>query len=354
MNKYENRVIQEDMKVLKENEIDFWKLNNKTILFTGATGMLASYMVYFLIYLNENIEKFNCNIALIARSKEKCDKRFGEHINKKYFKIYLCSLEEEILIPEKIDYIVHAASIAITQYFEKNPIGVALPNSLGTYRLLELACKNNVESFLFFSTGSIYGKINNKKMISEQDYGILDPLDTNSCYSESKRFGEMLCKSYWKQRGVKSKIIRITHTYGPTIDLENDERVFSEFIKNILNGQDIEVKSDGRAVRSFCYISDATEAFFKVLLDGENGDAYNLSNVNANISIGELAKILIDMYNDKKIKLKFLQRNTDKYVENKFANEIAFSTRKLEKINWKAKVSIENGFRRTIESFEEN
>ncbi len=191
-------------------------------------------------------------------------------------------------------------------------------------------------------------------MISEQDYGILDPLDTNSCYSESKRFGEMLCKSYWKQRGVKSKIIRITHTYGPTIDLENDERVFSEFIKNILNGQDIEVKSDGRAVRSFCYISDATEAFFKVLLDGENGDAYNLSNVNANISIGELAKILIDMYNDKKIKLKFLQRNTDKYVENKFANEIAFSTRKLEKINWKAKVSIENGFRRTIESFEEN
>ena len=114
------------------------------------------------------------------------------------------------------------------------------------------------------------------------------------------------------------------------------------------------MKSDGRAVRSFCYISDATEAFFKVLLDGENGDAYNLSNVNANISIGELAKILIDMYNDKKIKLKFLQRNTDKYVENKFANEIAFSTRKLEKINWKAKVSIENGFRRTIESFEEN
>ena len=254
MNIYKNKTVQEDMNNILNSGFDYQKLNGKTILITGGTGMLASYMVYFLIYLNENISKFKCKIILLARDKNKVYDKFGDYAKKKYFDIYLGNIIEEIKIEEKIDYIIHAASIAITQYFKDYPIDVILPNSLGTYRLLELAYKNNVDSFLYFSTGSIYGKINEINSITEETYGVLDPLDSNSCYSESKRLGETLCKAYWNQKKVKTKMVRITHTYGPTIDLNTDKRVFSEFIKNIINREDIVMKSAGTEVRSFCYL----------------------------------------------------------------------------------------------------
>ena len=353
MNSYDNKIIKKDMLNIFKSGLDYKRFNGKTFFITGGTGMLASYMVYFLIYLNENVKNFNCKIILLVKNSDKVLKRFGEYTQKEYFKTYTGSVLDEIKIEEKIDYIVHAASIAVTQYFKDYPIDVILPNSLGTYRLLELACKNNVESFLYFSTVSIYGKIENKTSITEDSYGILDTLDQNSCYSESKRLGETLCKAYWNQKQVKTKIVRISHTYGPTLDLDTDKRVFSEFINNILNHQNIEMKSSGSEVRSFCYLSDATEAFFRILLDGESGEAYNMSNPSANVSILELAKILCKTFKDRNIKITYKSKEKS-YVKNKFSNSIIFSIDKIQKLGWIPKVGVEKGFKRTVESFEKS
>ena len=151
-------------------------------------------------------------------------------------------------------------------------------NTVGTMNLLELAYQKNVKGFLYFSSGEVNGDIfETVTSVKESDYGKVDPLNVRSCYAESKRMGENICSCYFYQYKVPVKIVRLSHTYGPTIPLD-DERVFVSFVKNVLNNQNIELNSDGSAKRCFLYLSDAVRAYFKVLLDGENANVYNVSN----------------------------------------------------------------------------
>ncbi len=354
MNELSNKIIIEDMKKIFSANIDWNRINGKTIFVTGATGMLATYIIYFLIYLNEKIENFNVNIIAGIRNKEKCIKKFGKYIDKKYFNYYLGDINREIDIKQKVDFIIHAASIAMTEYYSVYPIDVILPNVIGTNNLLDFAEKNNSDSFLFFSSDVIYGKIDENKDVKEDDYGKIDTLNINSCYAESKRLGETLCRAYFKQKNVNTKIVRISHTYGPTIDLENDHRVFAEFIKNIINNQNIIMKSDGNAIRSFCYLSDATEAFFRILLDGKKGEAYNMCNTDCRISIKELADILVRLFPEKNLRVEQRAREkSDNYIENKFVVNSTISNEKLKSLGWKPQFNIEEGFSRTIKSYME-
>jgi nucleoside-diphosphate-sugar epimerase len=161
--------------------------------------------------------------------------------------------------------------------------------------------------------------------------------------------GETLCNAYFHQFNLPVKSVRIHHTYGPTMDYKNDSRVFSEFVRNIVYGEDIEIKSDGSATRSFCYISDATEAFFKILLEGEDGGVYNMGNSNEYLSIKELAELLIKNYDKKNIKLIFQERKNDKaYTPSDTTKTAPVNTKKLEKLGWNAEVSVSQGFRKTI------
>lgn len=109
-----------------------------------------------------------------------------------------------------------------------------MPNVIGTYHLLNLATEKKVKGFLLFSTGDIYGTID-KKVITEDDYGVMDTLDIHNCYSESKRMAETMCKSFFVQYHVPIKIARIAHTYAPTMDIDHDPRVFASFVKNIIS-----------------------------------------------------------------------------------------------------------------------
>lgn len=352
MNNYDNKIINDDMKFII-SKIEYNRFNNKTILITGATGMIASYFVYVFIYLNENIKDFNCKIICTIRSIDKAKNRFGDYYNKEYIKYYTNDINEKFDINEKIDFIIHTASIAQTEYFKTNPIDVIRPNVIATDNLLQLATINNVESFMFLSTCSIYGKVEGNTEIKEDNLGVIDPLDTNSCYSESKRLGETLCKAYYIQKNIPVRIVRLGHTYGPTIDLDTDKRVFSEFVKNIVNNENIVLKSDGKNVRCFCYIADAIIMMFNVLLKGKIGEAYNVTNSEENLSIKELAEKLINRFSYKNIKLEFVKRDiNDNYQENKFVNIEKYSNDKAVKLGYQPIINVEEGFEKTINSFE--
>lgn len=345
-----NKIVLEDMEfIYNQNNINWEKFRNKTILITGAYGMLSSYMVYMLIYLNEIENPYNVKIIAICRDKSKADIRFENYSKKSYFSIIEEDVCSEIKIIEKIDFIIHAASPASSQYYSSNPVGVLMPNILGTYNTLELARKNDVEGYLFFSSGEIYGIID-KAEIFETDSGYIDPLDVRNCYSEGKRMGENMCKCWQHQYGVHTKIIRPTHTFGPTMDLENDKRVFAEFVSNAINGLDISMKSDGSAKRIFCYIADAVTGYFKVLLDGKDGEAYNVTNMQGCISIKELAQIIVDCVPERRLKVICVGRN-DVYLENQYKVHSIPNTKKLENLGWKPQISIRDGFKKTIESF---
>lgn len=343
-------IIESDLEDIFCREIPWKKFEDKTVLITGAYGMLGSYIVYELMYLNE-IKDIHVNIIAVGRSKEKFRKRFGGLENYKYLKFLTSDLTDELIINEEIDYIIHAASLASPQYYTLCPIEVLKPNVIGQYHLLELAASKNIEGYLMFSSGDVYGLVSGKDKISECDYGILDTLDIHSCYGESKRMAETMCKAWYYEKGVPTKIARICHTYAPTMDIESDPRVFASFVKDIIHEKDIVMKSDGSAKRNFCYITDAVAGYFMILLCGESGEAYNVSNPHEFYSVFELAKILTNLYPEKGLKVvRAIRDKNDVYVENKAANNIPVDSSKLEELGWEARCDVHTGFRRVIES----
>lgn len=343
-------IIEEDLEDIYSRNIPWERMENKTVLLTGAYGMLASYMMFMLMYLNE---KKGMHIRIIAqvRSVEKFEKRFGDIAHYPYLKVCTDSLDENLRIEEEINYIIHAASLASPQYYSTCPIEVLKPNVIGTYHLLEFAAEKKAEGFLLFSSSDIYGVVQGVDTIAETNYGSMDTLDIHNCYSESKRMAETMCKAWYHQKGVPTKIARIWHTYAPTMDIENDPRVFASFAKNIVHNQDIVMKSDGSAKRSFCYIADAIAGYFTVLLCGENGQAYNVCNSEAFCSIGELAETLTGIYPEKGLQVVRQERKKeDNYVENTVANYIPPDNSKLRSLGWYASYDIPTGFKRVIES----
>jgi len=345
-----NNIIAKDLDFILNSGIDWEKFRNKTVLITGAYGMLLSYIAYTLLRLNEIDPKFNVTVIALIRDKEKAKKRFGYFIESKHLRLFIHDLSSPIKIDNDIDYIVHGASYASPHYFGANPIGILLPNVIGTYHLLELAKSKEIEGFLFFSSGAVYGKPIAGEEVTEKDYGYLDPLDIMSCYGESKRMGENMCKCWSQQFGIPFKIVRPAHIYGPTMDIEKDSRVFANFINNIVKGQNIVMRSDGTAKRSFCYIADATVACLKVFLDGVDGEAYNIGNDAAYVSIGKLAEICVSTFPEKQLQIITEKRENAGGGENK-GDRMLMSSKKAEKLGWKCTFTIQEGLKRTVESF---
>lgn len=348
-----NIIIREDMDSIYRSRVDWKELRNRNVYISGASGMIASYIVMFLIYLNE---LFNYNIEIYAgiRKLSKANERFGNFVYKPYFHV----IPTDVILPvsegQQWDYIIHAASLASPQYYGKMPVETMLPNIVGTYELLRYASKFAVTSFLFLSSGSVYGQLNNLNSITESTNGTFDFLSEGNEYGESKRCGEALCKAYYREYQVPTKSARIHHTYGPTLDIEHDTRVFAEFVNNVIHGHDIVLKSDGTSNRAFCYLVDTITALFTILLDGNNGESYNVGNDLEYVSIKELADMIITLCPDKKLQVISEKRETDGYVPSKDVSHIPLSIEKLKSLGWYPKYSIEEGFSRTICSLSEN
>lgn len=342
-------IILQDIKEIYGRDIDWGQLRDRTVLVTGPNGMLASYVMHMLIFLNEE-EHLNIHVIAMARSAERFHARFGERGRTRYITLVTDSINEPIHIDGEVDYVIHAASLASPQYYDVCPVDVLSPNVIGTYHLLRLAVEKRAKGFLMFSTGDVYGALQGVEYVTEKDMGIVDPLDIHSCYSESKRMAETMCRSFMHQYGVPVRMLRIWHTYAPTMDIDGDPRVFASFMKDIVNGQDIEIKSDGPGKRAFCYVADAIAGLFTVLTKGEDGEAYNVCNTDQFVSVRQLAEILATLRQDRDINVTWKQRPEDEhYTENTAIGALAPSNEKMKKLGWEPKYSILDGFKRVYE-----
>lgn len=342
-----NKIIHEDIRTIISQFNDWNRFKNKTVLISGANGFLPAYMVETLLALDKSL---NVSVIGLARNLEKANKRFHHLTSFANFKLVEHDVCDELILNEKIDFIIHAASQASPKYYSVDPVGTLNANVLGTINLIKLAQKNKVESFLFFSSGEVYGEVDESLIpIDEDTSGYLNPAKVRSCYGESKRMGETICVSYCHQYGVNAKIVRPFHTYGPGMLLD-DGRVFADFVSNIVNKQNIILNSDGSAIRPFCYLTDATLGFFTILLNGKNGEAYNMGNPNEEISILNLAKTLVNLYPEYKLEVKVNLPKDSNYMKSPIKRNSP-KIEKLQQLNWAPKVSISEGFKRTIESF---
>jgi len=346
-----NSIIKEDINKIINNLSFLKELNNKTILITGANGMLPAYMVETLLSINLMFSNRNVKVLALVRNKKKALNRFDQYKNDKNFIIIEQDVSDHILINEKIDFIIHAASQASPKYYSVDPVGTLSANVIGTINIMKLALEKKVESVLFFSSSEVYGQLSEKDMpISESTFGQLDPTIVRSCYAESKRMGENICVSWSHQYSIPVKIVRPFHTYGPGMQLD-DGRIFADFADKVLKKQNIILNSDGLAKRSFCYISDATEAFFRVLFMGENANAYNIGNPEQEFTMYDFAKIITNIFPEDNLSvLTNIPNNTSNYLKSTVARNQPDIT-KIKKLGWSPNISVKEGFTRLIKSF---
>ncbi len=346
-----NRIINEDLESIYHSPIDWNQFTNKVVLISGANGFLPAYMVESLIFANKTNLKLNLRILALVRNLDKAKKRFSDHLDNYCLEFIEGDVCDKISINLKVDYIIHAASQASPKYYGTDPVGTLSANVIGTMNMLELAKIHNVDSFLYFSSGEIYGQVpDERNPVSEDYYGYLDPTNVRSCYAESKRMGENMCVSYFHQYNVKAKVVRPFHTYGPGMDL-TDGRVYADFVADVIAGRNIQMKSDGSARRAFCYLKDATIAFFSVLLNGIDAEAYNVGNPTEEYSIFELALIIAPLG---LMPLQVIPNKTYKNTNLYLRSSISRNTpdiNKLAALGWFPHIKVEEGFKRTIESY---
>lgn len=347
---YYSKVVQEDLKNIVQEELDFSQLKNKKFLVTGANGMIATYFIYFLMYLNDTQEA-NIKIYALSRNEQKLKDRFLKNSLRKDIVPIIQDVCDKIEVEDDIDYIVHMASSANPTTIVNDPIGIIKANLIGTFNVLNLAKEKNSE-VIFTSTREIYGKMpEGISFIKETDMGILNCFESRACYPESKRMAETILFSYYKQYGVKFKNLRIAHTYGPGMNIHNDGRIMSDLISNLVNKQDIILKSTGEAKRAFCYITDAISAIFYIIIKGNTGESFNIANETEEITIKDLANLMAKLYKNYNIKVEYkINTNQDAYTNFK---RVGLNTEKIEQLGWKPKINLIKGINNTVESFVE-
>ncbi len=324
------------------------KLANKSVMITGACGLIGSFLVDVLMERNK---KYNSNITVIAYShkKESIQERFANYLHDEHFK-YIC---QDVNLPlyynEEVNYIVHLASNAHPLFFKTDPVGTISTNIIGLKNLLDFAKDNHVLRVLYTSSGEVYGEADSSIKEFKEDFsGYVNPISSRSCYPNSKRCAETLCVSYTEQYGVDTVIARPSHTYGPNMT-KNDSRVYAEFIRNVMNGEDIVLKSEGKPIRSYTYIADCVKAFLYILIKGESKNAYNIANPNSIISIREMAEIIANIGNKKVI----LDIPKDIPTNSNPMQCGVLNSDKLQSIGWIPKYNCMDGFNNTIKILKE-
>ena len=336
------KIIQEDMERIARVLPDAKNFNNKSILVTGANGMLAAYLVNFFTYLNET-SGAGIKVYALSRNSERLKERFGDRVE-----ILAQDVTSGINVPGELDYIFHLAGMADPVSIKNDPVGIIRANVQGTMNVLELAREKGA-LVVFASTREVYGAMpEGTYLIHEEDAGSLDPADPRSCYPESKRLAETLLVSYHNQYYVNFINTRIAHAYGPGMRLENDGRVMADFLSDAVAGRDIVLKSAGTALRAFCYVSDAISGMLTAVLRGEKNRSYNLANETEEISVRGLAELAAEM-SPTNIGVTFVtDADQSGYVKFK---RVALDTSRLEALGWKPEVGLRDGIKRTIEFF---
>lgn len=341
-----NRVLEDDLKTIIAEDLSWEKLKNKTVMITGASGMVGSYMLYVLLMLNDE-KHYGIKVDAVMRNVNKLPEEIR---NREDVNVVVADVTKDIPDVGDIDYIIHAASPASPLIMQNQPVETIAANTIGTFKTLELAKEKNAEGYLFISSREIYGQPDEgQEFFYENTYGFVDQLNPRSCYSEGKKAAETMCVCFHEEYGLNTKIARLAHTYGPGMSIY-DGRVQADFLKNVYHNEDIVLKSEGTAVRTYTYIADAIAGMYRILLDSED-IVYNIGNEAGKVSIRDLAEILVSIYPERGLKLVFDipeggTKGTAPYTLGILSSE------KLRKLGWNPKHSVKDGFKRTLEYLE--
>lgn len=341
---YQNRQWIEDIDHILNGFLELQSLENKSVLITGASGLICSSVVDMLFRYND-FHDARIQIYAAGRSWLSMQHRFGKMMERADFHyVPYDATQKELHFDFHSDYIIHGAGNAFPKRVMTEPVETMVGNFLGIKNLLDYAKETAAKRVLYISSSEVYGKKNQGHPYCEEEYGYVDLLNPRNSYSVGKRAAETLCISYEAEHGVETVIARPGHIYGPTAS-ENDTRVSSQWPYAVARGEDIIMKSDGAQVRSYCYCLDCASAILKILLKGENKQAYNISNPDSIISIKQMAVILAECGH---VELKIEIPTSSERRAFSPMNNSSLNSEKLLNLGWSGCFNAEEGFGHTL------
>lgn len=322
------QILIEDTKIFAENFALKEPLRSKTFLITGATGLIGSVMIKCLLALNKR-DALDIRVIAIVRDMDKAKAVFADEYPEIVFKKLNLNEISVSSIDADVDYIVHLASPTASKYFVEHPVETLRTSFEGTTALLEYAKNAGVDGMIYASSLEVYGSNASDEWLGENFQGYVNPIETRSSYNMGKRAAECLCHSYAMEYQVPVMMARMTQTFGAGVEY-NDGRVFAQFARKIIEGQNIELHTSGETSRMYCYTTDAISAMLYILFKGRPGEAYNIANKDSYISIRDMAYMLKDTFNPC-ISVIISHRENQGYAPQ---TKLRLNTEKVESLGW--------------------
>lgn len=331
--------LQDDLQYIANYSLPYEQLKGKTVLVTGATGLIGTLLVRALLAIG------NIKVIALVRNSEKAKKNYGDVIGNS-LKLHIADIVDEIKIEGTVDYIFHCASITASKMMVEKPVETILISVEGTKNVLDFAREKNCASVVYISSMEVYGSFNESKEVREENLGYIDNLKVRSDYPESKRLCENMCIAYYSEFGVPVKIARLAQTFGAGI-LPGENRVFAQFARSAMQGKDIVLHTKGQSEGNYCYTRDCITGLLTILLKGANAEVYNVSNPAAHVTIVEMANLVAEKIAGGKIKVVFNipKDNTFGYAAD---TKMKLNSDKLQALGWKPEVGLEEAYRRLI------
>lgn len=340
-----NNTVIADLARISER-IDWSPFKGKRILVTGANGHIASFLTLALLWKKRHSD-IKMEITAMSRDMRRLHAIYGDFADKGEITLTASDVAAPTDSYGNFDFIFHFAGNASPYFIAHDPVGILHANIEGTFRMAELASRSKGCKLIYASTREVYGKNTVDGTLDESAFGSLDPLDPRSCYPESKRAAEAVIEAYHRQHGMRYAVARIAHVYGPGMKLAGDGRVMSDFINNALLGEDIVLNSDGSALRSFCYITDAVTALLMIAATPGDAEVYNLSNETEEISVLELARAIAAITGGINVSFKEADPTT-KGLYCAYKRKPLDCSR-LNALGWQPEIRLADGLRQTIE-----
>lgn len=346
MNLYHNDLYMEDVRAVADLALPWDKLRGKSLLLSGATGLLGSFLIDVLLEKNVN-DALNCTIYALGRNREKAAARFSKFKDDPHLVFIPYDVKKPFVREDigTVDIVLHLASNTHPVQYATDPIGTITTNIIGLQNMLDFAVAHHAARFAFASSNEIYGENRGDVELFDEEYcGYIDSNTLRAGYPESKRCGEALCQAYKSQKELDIVIPRFTRSYGPTMQM-SDTKALSQFIKKGIAGEDIVLKSAGTQYYSYQYMADSISGLLTILLCGESGEAYNIAEEHSDIMLKDLAAIIAEMNGKKVI---FEIPGAVEAAGYSKATKARLDGSKLAALGWKPRYEIREGLERTI------
>lgn len=280
---------------------------NKAIFITGGTGFIGKWILETLCYLNTKHD-LSLSVTVLSRNPAQFLRDYPQFEGVQFIYGDIRSFD---FPDDQFDYIIHAATEASATLNVEAPLLMCDVICDGTRRVLEMASRNKNCKLLFLSSGAVYGIMPSQDSAFSEDFGgAPNPLLPGSAYGEAKRIAEMYCATYAREGKIQACIARCFAFVGPYLSLDTHFAI-GNFIGNGLKKEPIIIHGDGMPLRSYLYTSDLVIWLLTILINGKNGEAYNVGS-DEPVSIKQLAKTVADFFPDLEIKVLNQTRKTDR------------------------------------------